>query len=260
MKFIFCLCLICWSPFIKAQSKVSVSDITGQLYLQPESQDILDYAGWLDVVDPAFTPFYLTSDEKIRRDDVSLTDGNAGFLATITLARSAEKIPALKGGLRLGAMYARERDYGDFFQNIVLGDSVIDNSISMTQQRSMLRFECHYLLRTDTRKPLFISFGLGSQWGFSLNSQFDVEEIRVVSVDNGFGDFDSESEQRSFESDARNAFTSYIFIPADLNARLGEKLYLSMELRYGLKFLQFAGGPDVSYSVFGLGFGLRFLL
>ena len=124
----------------------------------------------------------------------------------------------------------------------------------------MLRFEGHYLFRTDDRQPIFLAFGLGTQFGFTLNSSFDAEEIRITSINDGFGIFESSSEKSEFNSGSRSAFTSYTFIPADINARLGEQLYLSFELRYGLKYLRFTEGPSALFPVLGLGFGVRYIL
>lgn len=244
-----------------AKSQWSVRDVQAGGYFQIENNNQHELNDWLELPKgPAVVPEFLDpqSQNQGRTNYYSGSSGNASISISLSIInqQQMEKDQKLKPYWRFGMMLVRENDnefFSDSEANLVSPAEY--NSLDFQYTRNMLRTEFQRLWRTDDTRKAFLDFGVGTQFGIAYSSGLDVSELRTY---DRFDFYSGESINRSY--DAKNAFSTFVYLPVNINVKIVDNLFLELGLRTGLKYLQVFDGLSDIYPVYGIGIGARYVL
>lgn len=238
-----------------AQSGLKVHDIQARGHFQIENYNSRSLDELLKVQKKeVYSPTFVEDSKTLNQLYGAGTESNSAIAFSINLSKG--EYPEdfnLFSTWQIGFMLVRENDY-DSFTEVNEVDTAINQNVNFRYTRNMLRFEIQKLWRTDDRKKAFVSFGVGTQFGYAYNAQLQIFEY------NRYGYYNSYNSGYRNTVEAKNALTIYTYLPVDINVKIIENLFVNLELRTGLKFINSFGAFSDVYATYGIGIGTRYLL
>ncbi|MEX1189488.1 MAG: hypothetical protein WED33_09535 [Bacteroidia bacterium] len=240
------------------------------------------FAGYFTTYSPQLVDYNTIGKLAVNADELQLPADIANYTRRVDSQEGSQGTAAIYASIALNPFNKKKGEYNEkqvwrmglTFRDINTYESAYNISIptgidSVSQSRdyfvnaglTALMVETSYSFATDPKKPLQAFIGLGTQFGFSLSSNLEINSNENIITDLPDDVSETVFTPNNFNVSGQNSILWGVYVPAGVHIRLRKNLGVLTELRYGIGGNNSsASGTSFTRTEFFAGVGLRYTL